>query len=244
MAQSENQTWWQRRCEVLEAVNIAKEKQYEDLQKEIQKEKEKVDHRLDLSGTVIKALKSKIAELKEDLTVTNSIGHEYIERNVILQNEIACLWRELQKKDKAHQFLQKENKDLKKKLQEAPALINTPTDAQWLEGKKDDSPLPLKTFTDMFKLCIPHSRSMKFSRFTGSSSGFKSESCGMVACLTVRGPCSGVDESQSYVTRSGRSGLVGGSGGRKLMGCSRYRVPIEWRTMTQEQRGLESVAGI
>ena len=49
-----------------------------------------------------------------------------------------------------------------------------------------------------------------------------------------------VGESHSYGTRSARSGLVVGSGGHRLV---EYRVPAEWRTRTEDQRGLGSVAG-
>jgi hypothetical protein len=40
--------------------------------------------------------------------------------------------------------------------------------------------------------------------------------------------------------RSARSGLVLGSGGHRMVA---YRVPAEWSTLTEEQRGLGSVGG-
>jgi hypothetical protein len=49
-----------------------------------------------------------------------------------------------------------------------------------------------------------------------------------------------VDESQGYGTRSTRSGLVMDSGDHRLVA---YRVPAEWRTLTEEQRGTRSVRG-
>jgi hypothetical protein len=49
-----------------------------------------------------------------------------------------------------------------------------------------------------------------------------------------------VGESHNYGTRSARSGLVVGAGDHRLVG---YRVPVEWRTLTEEQRGLRSVGG-
>jgi hypothetical protein len=42
-----------------------------------------------------------------------------------------------------------------------------------------------------------------------------------------------VDESHSYGTRFARSGLVVGSGDHRLV---KYRVPVLWRTLTEEQR--------
>ena len=49
-----------------------------------------------------------------------------------------------------------------------------------------------------------------------------------------------VGESHGYSTRSARSGLVVGSGNHRLVA---YRVPAEWRTLTEEQRGMRSVGG-
>jgi hypothetical protein len=49
-----------------------------------------------------------------------------------------------------------------------------------------------------------------------------------------------VDESHGYGTRSARSGLVAGSGNHRL---GAYRVPAEWLTLTEEQRGMRSVGG-
>jgi hypothetical protein len=43
-----------------------------------------------------------------------------------------------------------------------------------------------------------------------------------------------VDESHGYGTRSARTGLVVGSGNHRIVA---YRVPAEWRTLTEEQRG-------
>ena len=49
-----------------------------------------------------------------------------------------------------------------------------------------------------------------------------------------------LEGSHSYGTRSARSGLVVGSGDHRLVG---YRVLTEWRTLTEEQRAMGSVAG-
>jgi hypothetical protein len=50
-----------------------------------------------------------------------------------------------------------------------------------------------------------------------------------------------VDESHGYGTRSARSGLLVGSGNHRLVA---YRVPAEWRTLTEEQRGMRLVGGV
>jgi hypothetical protein len=49
-----------------------------------------------------------------------------------------------------------------------------------------------------------------------------------------------VDKSHGYGTRSSRSGLVMGSGNHRLVA---YRVPAEWRTLTEKQQGMGSVGG-
>jgi hypothetical protein len=49
-----------------------------------------------------------------------------------------------------------------------------------------------------------------------------------------------VDESHGYSTRSARSGLVVGSGNHKLVA---YRVPAEWHSLNEEQRGIRLVGG-
>ena len=49
-----------------------------------------------------------------------------------------------------------------------------------------------------------------------------------------------VDGLHGYGTRSARSGLVVGSGDHRLVA---YRVLAEWRTLTEEQRGMRSVGG-
>jgi hypothetical protein len=50
-----------------------------------------------------------------------------------------------------------------------------------------------------------------------------------------------VDESHGYSTRSARNGLVVGSSDHRLVA---YRVPVKWRTLTEEQRGMGSVGVI
>jgi hypothetical protein len=49
-----------------------------------------------------------------------------------------------------------------------------------------------------------------------------------------------VRESHSLGTRAARSGLVVSTGDRRLVG---YRIPTEWGTLTEEQRGIALVAG-
>jgi hypothetical protein len=49
-----------------------------------------------------------------------------------------------------------------------------------------------------------------------------------------------VDESHGYGTRSARSGLVVGLGNHRMVA---YKVPAEWRTLTEEQRGMGSMGG-
>jgi hypothetical protein len=49
-----------------------------------------------------------------------------------------------------------------------------------------------------------------------------------------------VDESHGYGTRYAWSGLVVGSGDHGMVA---YRVPADWRTLTEEQRGMGSVGG-
>jgi hypothetical protein len=49
-----------------------------------------------------------------------------------------------------------------------------------------------------------------------------------------------VDELHGYGTRSARCRLVVGSGDHRLVA---YRVPAEWRTLTEEQSGIGSVGG-
>jgi hypothetical protein len=48
------------------------------------------------------------------------------------------------------------------------------------------------------------------------------------------------DELHGYGTRSARSGLVVGSGNHRMIA---YKVPAEWQTLTEEQRGMGSVGG-
>jgi hypothetical protein len=47
-----------------------------------------------------------------------------------------------------------------------------------------------------------------------------------------------LDELHGYGTRSARSRLVVGSGDHRLVA---YRVPAEWRTLTEEQRWMRLV---
>jgi hypothetical protein len=49
-----------------------------------------------------------------------------------------------------------------------------------------------------------------------------------------------VGESHSYGTLAVRSGLVVSTGDRRLVG---YRIPMEWATLTEEQRVIVSIAG-
>jgi hypothetical protein len=49
-----------------------------------------------------------------------------------------------------------------------------------------------------------------------------------------------VRESHSIGTRAAHSGLVLSTGDRKLVG---YRIPTEWKTLTEEQRAIASVVG-
>jgi hypothetical protein len=49
-----------------------------------------------------------------------------------------------------------------------------------------------------------------------------------------------VGESHNYGTRSTRSGLLVATGDHRLVG---YRVPVEWGTLTEEQRTMGLVAG-
>ena len=46
---------------------------------------------------------------------------------------------------------------------------------------------------------------------------------------------------QAHATRSARSGLVVATRDHGSVG---YRVPVEWRSLTEEQRGLGSVSGL
>jgi hypothetical protein len=48
-----------------------------------------------------------------------------------------------------------------------------------------------------------------------------------------------VGESYSHGTREGRSGLVVSTGDHRLVG---YRIPMEWGTLTEEQRAIVLVA--
>ena len=45
---------------------------------------------------------------------------------------------------------------------------------------------------------------------------------------------------QAHATRSARSGLVVATRDHGSVG---YRVPVEWRSLTEEQRGLGSISG-
>jgi hypothetical protein len=49
-----------------------------------------------------------------------------------------------------------------------------------------------------------------------------------------------VGESHNYGTRAARSGLVVSTGDHRMVG---YRIPMEWGTLTEEQRAIMSVAG-
>jgi hypothetical protein len=50
-----------------------------------------------------------------------------------------------------------------------------------------------------------------------------------------------VGDFHSHGTRAVRSGLVVSTGDRRMVG---YRIPMEWGTLTEEQRAIVSVAGL
>jgi hypothetical protein len=85
--------------------------------------------------------------------------------------------------------------------------------------------------------CFPGMGSLRWGTCIGSSSGFMPGSSAMVGSWTMA-TLGRVDGSHGYSTWSARNRLVVGSGDHRLVA---YRVPAEWHTLTEEQRGMRSV---